>query len=284
MSTSSPEGSETPGRVPELTAHQLGAMAIGGNLAPAGAAITELLPGDLIRESLVAQLPATYAGYSDVMLGLYLNSGVERVTTDVHALENQFKSWFSPAKIQFARAWHERDPAVRFVLTATPNITVDAEGLYGLTKLFSKDTEKDLPLDSIYQQQSPSVLCKADPVSQQPVSLSLVATKYFPTTSRQMDKQTKEFARLRRHNPGIKIPSALEALTYARTLHAHGAQLHGPEAFDLTATRHIDADLKRDGVVRGWRGRPFTFVNMDGQYSLGASSATGLAGLRIAIS
>lgn len=284
MSMSPHEGGETPGRVPEPTAQQLGATAMGGNQMPHVATITELLPADLSRESLVAQLPATHEGYRDMVLGLYLTSGVDSVTRDVHVLENQFNAWYSPARLQFAQKWLQRDPSVRFVLTATPNLTVDAVALHGLTKLFSKHPKNELPLDNIFRQQSPSVLCKTGADSHQPMSFSLVATKYFPYVDKRMDKQIKEVTRLQRKNPEIKVPSALEALTYIRTLHAHGVQLSGPDVFDLTATRHIDADLKQDSSSCGWRGRPFTLVNMDGQYSLGASSATGLAGLRISIS
>ncbi len=284
MSMTSHEGGETCDRVPELTAHQIGATALGGNQPPAVTPITEILPLELSRESLHAQLPTTHVGYRDMVLGMYLTNGVESATVNIKALESQFNAWFTPAKLQPALEWSERDPSVRFVLTATPNITVDAIALHGLTKLFSKNPKNELPLDSIYRQQLPAVLCGAIPDSPQPLKFSLVATNYYPTPHKQMDKQISQVKALQLKQPGVHVPSALEAVTYIRTLNALGVQLNGRDVFDLTATRHIDAELKRDADSSGWRGRPFTLVNMDGQYSLGASSIKGLAGLRLSFS
>ena len=284
MSISSHEGGETYGRVPEPATRYLGTAAIGGNQPPVPPSISELLPGELSRESLLEQLPATHAGYRDIVLGLYVTSGVDSVTRDVHTLENHFNAWFEPGRLQFARKWMQHDPSVRFVLTATPNLTVDAVALHGLAKLFSKDQRNVLPLDSIYRQQSPASLCKHNPGSQQPVSFSLVATNYYPTGHRQMHQQLRQVKVLQRKEPRVRVPSPPEAMTYIRTLNAYDVPLDGPDVFDLTATRHIDAEVKHDADKSGWRGRPFTLVNMDGQYSLGASSVTGLAGLRLSLS
>ena len=275
------EGGEIEDRAQELAFQQLGSTALGGNKTPFGRSITELLPPDLSRESLLAQLPGTYEGYQNMVAGLFLTTDVGPMPVSIDGLQDAFDAWYTPAKLSFAKTWLESDPSVCFVLTATPSITVDAVALHGLAKLFSKYSYAP-PLDSIYEQQSPEVLCKPNTTAEGQVSFSLVATKYFPTTNRQMGKQIKEFARLQRRNPGIEIPSALTALTYVRTLHAHGVQLQGPDVFDLTATRHLDAEMKRDASAQDWRGRPFTLVNMDGQYCLGASNITGLAGLRVA--
>jgi hypothetical protein len=236
-----------------------------------------------IKESLAQQMLTASKGYKATIDTL--NDG--RRKRDIlpeathNAITAEFEEWLTEDKLAYVVTAQEADSDVRFTLVATPNVVATKEDLVKAAKAFGENQPYTTYVwDELYKKYIPEQLSGTDPGNGNSVVFSLIPSSYTPDMEGTVVEQRAKLAELQASNPGLKVPSPLEAVAYWQTLRAVGDQLADGSTFDRTYIRHFDLPERR---LDGWLGVPRSYVSDVGRPVLDDSGARSGDGARLAV-
>ena len=224
------------------------------------------------KESLTEQLATASIVYKAVIDTLNGDcSGREDVFTVAsnETVTAEFDAWLTKDKLAYVAATQEADPNVRFTLVATPNVIVSKKKLVKAATVFGKNQPyKTYVYDPVYSEYSPKQLSGTDPSNGKNVVFSLIPSSFTPGMDGTVGEQRVKLAKLQADNPGLKVPSVFEAVTYWQTLRAQGENLVSEGTFYRTYIRHFDLPEQHVG---GWLDVPDSYIDgVGGPYLYGS--------------
>jgi hypothetical protein len=235
------------------------------------------------KESLVDQLPTTYAGYKAVIESLNVGHKKEKFkATDENTFISEFKTWFKDDKLGYILDAQECNPDLSFTIIATPNLLIGPKKIIHSANLFGENQPKStLVWDELISTYSASQLCGTNPDSGNLVSFSLMPNLYNPEIGGKVVAQREKLSELKEKNNNLKIPSVFDMITYWNTLRSNGDLLSDDAVFTRTYVCHIDLPEQYFG---GNLGIPSTCVNSDGRPLLSYSDISSNSRTRVSVS
>ncbi len=212
------------------------------------------------KESLAKQLPAAIKGLKAVDTVLYDEDFYpETFNEDIEA---EFKAWFTDDKLAYVIAAQEADPALRFTLVATRNITVTDLGLVEIAKSFGKNQSRRTFVTGrqLYEKYTPEQISGTNPDNCNIAVFSLIPNKPHPKTRGSVEELRVTLSELQVDYPYLKVPSPLESVTYWHVLRARGDRFVGVSSQSFARADIIHFDLPEQEVHSGIFRVPWTSI------------------------
>jgi hypothetical protein len=203
------------------------------------------------RETLTAQLGTSFQAYKEVIYRL--NDGQPLQSKIIQpaglgTVTEEFSAWLTDEKVNYVRTSQENAPGLNFTLVATPNIAVNANGLFGLAKRFAKKQPyRPHVSGALYSAYDDEQLSGSQPNNGRSVVFSLIPDSVSRALYGTQDQQQARLADLRIANPDLKVPSILENLTRWHALREAGDSLDSGNVSQRTSVRHFDLPGKLIG-------------------------------------
>lgn len=172
----------------------------------------------------------------------------------------------------------------RFTLVATPNVDACETQIVALAEAFGKGQPyQTYVYDDLYRKGRYSGKEWSGNKGTALMRLSLIPSRFDGEMgSNRVDAQVEQLRHRRATQPelDIRVPSALDAVTYWYSLRAKGDKLNDNSAFGKTYIRHFDLEPK---TVDRWSFVPHSCVDNDGRPYLNYSAAGRKNAARLAV-
>lgn len=225
------------------------------------------------KDALLHQLPTAFAGYREVANQLNHSRGRSRqvLVAGEGTVASELAAWLTDDKLDFIADAQEADPALRFTLVATPNVSAHAKQITAVARAFGVEQPHETYVwEELYGMYTPDELSGADRGDRGSAVFSLVPSRMDGRLYGSVRHQRDVLADMRLAMPAIHVPSLLESVTYWFTLRAQHDRLADSTAFDLTYVRHFDLPEK---LIGGFNGVPSSCAGGGGGPSLSYSRA-----------
>lgn len=224
---------------------------------------------------IAEQMASAITGYVTTVDQLnFVRRGKDQIPiAEVDDFDNELGEWFTAEKAEAVNAELEADPELRFWLIATPNVIVSPGSIKNTAIIYGEN----LPVGTrvygqVYDKYTAIELSGTDPDNRKKFQFGLMPSKFTAGLTGSVEQQRAKLRQLQDTKPYMRVPSALEALTYWNTISPEELQPEErSEIFKKTYIRHFDLEEKPIG------GRwyvPCTFFNDDGGPVLFRSEAT----------
>lgn len=236
------------------------------------------------KETLADQLTFAFQGYEEtvkILNSLHNPSKHIPIASKVE-MATEFMDWFNVDRQRRLLKAQADDPFTQFILLATPNVRTIARDIMQSAKVFELRQPMVAEIWSeLIQHYNDEQLSGTNPENRRKFAFSWMPTSFTPGMDGWRSEQLEKFAEQKAQDPYLKIPSALDAITYWQTLRAHGDELTQGKVYDRTYIRHFDLPSIRIGGERNFV--PSTYIGDDGKPYIDISAASSNYPARLAL-